>query len=172
MPLAVEAQEVFTIATFEGLFTPTCVPQGVLNATAYFQGVMTELSVGLNYKIWVDDIVWWRADEDGLPLDKIPGRLGDAGLFVTLLTSLFSDTEILWCRKVYSGGQVSHDRECLSGLASIRGQPLANIAPLLQNYLSPTHNSMLFPRSPDLTRLAWSHVEFPPCAPPAELEGA
>ena len=29
--LAAEAQEVFTIATPEGLFTPTRVPQGVLN---------------------------------------------------------------------------------------------------------------------------------------------
>ena len=34
IPLAAEAQEVFTIATPEGLFTPTRVPQGVLNATA------------------------------------------------------------------------------------------------------------------------------------------
>ena len=42
MPLAAEAQEGFTIATPEGLLTPTPVPQGGLNAMAYFQGVMTE----------------------------------------------------------------------------------------------------------------------------------
>ena len=36
MLLAAEAQEVFTIATLEGLFTPTSVPQGVLITTAYF----------------------------------------------------------------------------------------------------------------------------------------
>ena len=58
MKLAAEAQELFTIATPEGLFTPTRVPQGVLNATAYFQGVMTELLAGSNCKFWVDDIVW------------------------------------------------------------------------------------------------------------------
>ena len=39
-PLAAEAQEIFTIATPQGLFTPTRVPQGVLNATAYFQATL------------------------------------------------------------------------------------------------------------------------------------
>ena len=34
MPLAEEAQEIFTIATPSGLFIPRRVPQGVLNATA------------------------------------------------------------------------------------------------------------------------------------------
>ena len=57
MSLAAEAQEVFTIATPEGLFTPTRVPLSFLNATVYFQGVMTELLAGLNCKVWVDDIV-------------------------------------------------------------------------------------------------------------------
>ena len=57
MPLAEEAREIFTITTPLGLFTPTRVPQGVLNATiAYFQGVMTELLVGIRCKIWVDDV--------------------------------------------------------------------------------------------------------------------
>ena len=54
MPLAAEAQKMLTIATPEGLFTPTHVPQGVLNATAYFQGVMIKLMGGLNCKVWVD----------------------------------------------------------------------------------------------------------------------
>ena len=56
-PLAAEAQEVFTIATPEGRFTSTRVLHGVLNATAYFQGMMTELVAGLNCKVWVDDLV-------------------------------------------------------------------------------------------------------------------
>ena len=37
MPLSPEAQEVFTIVTPDGLFAPTRVPQGVLNATSYFK---------------------------------------------------------------------------------------------------------------------------------------
>ena len=122
IPLAAEAQEVFTIATPEGPFTPTRVPEGVLNATAYFQGVMTELLAGLNCKVWVDDIVWWDADENNLlnTLNKTLGRLKAAGLSAAAHKCLFFDTEISWCGKMYSGGQVFHDREHLSGLASMR----------------------------------------------------
>ena len=50
MPLAQEAREIFTITTPLGLFTPTRVPQGVLNATACFQGFMTKLLVGIKCK--------------------------------------------------------------------------------------------------------------------------
>ena len=56
MPLAEEAREISTITNPLDLFTPTRVPQGVLNATAYFQGIMTELLVGIKCKIWVDDV--------------------------------------------------------------------------------------------------------------------
>ena len=52
--------------------------------------------------------------------DKILGRLEDTGLSAAAHKCLFFDTEIAWCGKVYSGRQVSHDRECLSGLASMR----------------------------------------------------
>ena len=81
---------------------------------------MTELLVGL--KVWVDDIVWWGADEDGLlnTLDKILGRLENAGRFAAGRKCLLFDTEISWCEKVYSGRQISHDRERLSRLVSIR----------------------------------------------------
>ena len=96
MPLAAEAQRVFTIATPEGLFTPTRVPQGVLNATAYYQGVMTEFLASLNCKVWVDDIVWWRADEHNFlnTLDKTLGRSEDAGLIAAAHKCLFFDNEI------------------------------------------------------------------------------
>ena len=63
-----------------------------------------------------------RADgDDSLNiLDKILGRPEDAGLFAVARKCLFFDTKILWCGKVYSRGQVSHDRKRLSGLASMR----------------------------------------------------
>ena len=66
MPLAPEAQEVFTIVTPDGLFTPTRVPQGVLSATSYFQGVMTDLLRGLDCKVWVDDVFYFAEDEISL----------------------------------------------------------------------------------------------------------
>ena len=135
MPLAAEAHEVFPIATPEGLFTSMRVPQGVLNATAYFQGVMTELLAGLNCKVWVDDIVWWEADADNFlnTLDEILGRLEGAGLFTAARKCLFFDTKVSWCGKVYSRGQVFHDRERLSGLVSMRRpQTVGELMQLLQ----------------------------------------
>ena len=45
-PLALKAQEIFTIATSGGLYTPTRVPQGILNATSYFQATLTRVTVG------------------------------------------------------------------------------------------------------------------------------
>lgn len=61
-----EFQDLFTISTPMGLYTPTRVPQGVLNATAYFQATMTELLHGLNCLVWADDVICWREDADDL----------------------------------------------------------------------------------------------------------
>ena len=58
-PLAEEAREYFTFVTGNGLFTPTRVSQGVINATAYFQGMMIEVLgnlVGRACFIYMDDV--------------------------------------------------------------------------------------------------------------------
>ena len=70
MPLVEEASEILTITAPHGLFTPTRVRQGVLNATAYFQGVTTKLLVGIQCKLWVDD-VFFEADTEDERLDTI-----------------------------------------------------------------------------------------------------
>ena len=61
--LAMEAQEIFTIATPGGLYTPTRAPQGILNATSYFQATLTRVPEGLNCMIWVDDVFYWGLDD-------------------------------------------------------------------------------------------------------------
>ena len=122
MPLAEEAREIFTITTPEGLFTPTRVPQGVLNATAYFQGVMTELLAGLKCKIWVDDVFFFADTEDELldTLDAILARLESVGLFAAAHKCTFFARELVWCGKVYSQGCVSHDPVRVQGLSDMR----------------------------------------------------
>ena len=122
MPLAPEAQEVFTMVTPDGLFTPTRVPQGVLNATAYFQGVMTDLLQGLNCKIWVDDVFFYADSEDALLqlLDDILARLEAVGLFAAAHKCTFFSRELVWCGKVYSNGMVSHDPARIQGLSEMR----------------------------------------------------
>ena len=110
-------RRIFTITTPLGLFTPTRVPQGVLNATAYFQGVMTELLVGIKCKIWVDDVFFYADTEDELldTIDEILARLESVGLFAAAHKCTFFSREIVWCRKVYSQGRVSHDPVRLQG---------------------------------------------------------
>ena len=97
------------------------MPQGVLNATAYFQGVMKKLFAGLNCKVWVDDIVWWGDDADDflILLDKIFGRVEDDGLFAAAHKCLFF-AKSRGAARCTREGQVSHDRKRLSGLASVR----------------------------------------------------
>ena len=104
------------------MFTPTRVPQGVLNATSYFQGVMTELLVGIKCKIWVDDVFFYADTEDELldTLDEILARLESVGMFAAAHKCTFFSREIVWCGKVYSQGRVSHDPVRLQGLSDMR----------------------------------------------------
>ena len=113
MPLAPESQEMFTIVGPGGLYTPTRVPQGVLNATSYFQATMTELLAGLNCMIWVGDVIFWGHDEDDLlhTLELVLERLESVGLFAAAHKCIFFDTSIKWCEKVYSCGDIKHDPE-------------------------------------------------------------
>ena len=57
-----------------------------------------------------------RGADDDLPitLNKILDCLEDADLIAAAYKCLLFDTEISWCGKAYSGGQVSHEREHLS----------------------------------------------------------
>ena len=59
--------------------------------------MLSELFTGLNYKVWVDNIVWWGADADDLlnTLDKILGSLEDADLFTAAHKCLFFDADIV-----------------------------------------------------------------------------
>ena len=58
-PLAEEAREYLMFVTGDDLFTSTRVPQGVMNSTSYFQGVMIEVLrnlVGRPCLIYVDGV--------------------------------------------------------------------------------------------------------------------
>ena len=121
-PLVPKAQQIFTIATPGGLYTPTRVPQGILNATSYFQSTLKRVLEGLNCTIWVDDVIYWGLDETDLvnTLELILERLEGVGLYDAAHKCTFFETSITWCGKVYSQGQVKHDPERLTGLATIR----------------------------------------------------
>ena len=94
----------------------------MVNATAYFQGVMSDLLRVLNCKVWVDDVFYFAADEKSLLslLDEIRARLERVGLFVAAHKCTFFARELVWCGKVYSNGVVSHDPARIQGLSEMR----------------------------------------------------
>lgn len=55
MPLAPEAQELFTVITLDGLYTPVRVPRGASNATSCFEGTLARLLRTSNQGVWVND---------------------------------------------------------------------------------------------------------------------
>lgn len=58
-PLAEEVREYLTRVARDGLFTPTCVSLGVMNATSYFQGMVVDILrdlVGRACLIYVSDV--------------------------------------------------------------------------------------------------------------------
>ena len=59
MPLAANSQELFTLGTQKDLYTPTRMPQGVTNATSYFQGTLERTLGDLVQRVclvYVDDV--------------------------------------------------------------------------------------------------------------------
>ena len=73
--------------------------------------------------IWVDDVIYWDLDEKTdlfNTLELILERLKDVGLYAAAYRCTFFETNITWCGKVYSQGQVKHDPQRLTGLATMR----------------------------------------------------
>ena len=126
-PLAEEAREYFTFVTKNGLFTPTRVPQGAMNATSYFQGMMMEVLgnlVGRACLIYVDDVkvIGRSVEELILNLRVVLLRCMERGLFLAAHKLVVFAKEVKWCGKLYSGTAVRHDPERVRGLVEM-GRP-------------------------------------------------
>ena len=122
MPLAPEAPGVFTIVTPDGLFSPTRVPQGVLNAASYFQSVMSDLLRVLNCDVWVDDVFNFVEDEISLLylLDEILGRLKSVAFFLAAHKCTFFAGELVWCGNFFCDGVVSNHLASIQGFNDMR----------------------------------------------------
>lgn len=124
--LAVEAQEQFTTVTNKGLFTPIRVPQGVLNATACLQGMMTSVLGGLIehvYVVYFDDVLLWAPGEckQLARLKLVLERRVAVGMFAAVHKTVCYAQTVHWCGKIYLGSGVPHDPEHVWGLLETRG---------------------------------------------------
>ena len=99
VPLSEDAQEMFTMVTPEGFFTPRRVPPGVLNATGYLQATMGDVLDGYIDEIclvWVDNVMIWGETPEILlkRLLAILDRLLERGLFAAAHKAVFFRKEI------------------------------------------------------------------------------
>ena len=91
-PPAPDLQEIFTITTPGGLYTPTRVPQGIMKATSYFQATLVRVQEGLNCMVWLDDVIYSGMDEADLlnTLDLVLERIEKVGLYAAAHKCTFS----------------------------------------------------------------------------------
>ena len=125
IPLAAISQELFTFVTQKGVYTPTRMPQGVTNASSYFQGTLEWTLGDLVRKIclvYMDDVINWGRNIWEL-MDHflwIMKKLMKIGLFVAAHKVTLYAREVKWCGKLYPGTGVRHGPERIRGLVEMR----------------------------------------------------
>jgi hypothetical protein len=125
IPLHPDCWEQYTIITEDGLFTPTRMLQGSLNATAHFQAQLRKVLAeyyGTFCLLYVDDLLIWAKDEAEL-LERsrlIWGRLHSALLKCAASKLVLYTERILWCGRYADGEGVWHDPQRVQGLLDMR----------------------------------------------------
>lgn len=117
-PLQKSEQELFTMATLKHFFKPTNVPQGALNSTAYFHGVVTDMLNGLLGRLYLA----WTGTESEL-LRRVSAELEclvHSDLVAAALKVELYRREVRWCGQTHSGDTVSHDPERVQRLVAKR----------------------------------------------------
>lgn len=91
-----EAQEVFTIVTWEGLHFPTRVLQGSSNATTFLPSTIARLLKGLDCNIYIDDVLWYGDCREELfaTLDEILTHLESVVFFAAVHNCKFLAIEL------------------------------------------------------------------------------
>ena len=124
-PLVLEARKYFLFVAGDGLFTPTRVPPGVMNATSYFQEMMMEVLGNLARHaclIYVDDVevVERSLEEVMINLRVALLRSMERELFLVGHRLVLFAKEVKSCGKLYSGTAVRRNPGRVRGLREMR----------------------------------------------------
>ncbi|KAG6574672.1 DNA/RNA polymerase [Phytophthora cinnamomi] len=125
LPLHEDSQELFTFITHRGMYTPTRVPMGAIDAVAYCQGVVEEIFgdlLGNGILAWLDDILGYAESEDELLqlLDQVLARCEAYGLKLHAKKCDFFEVEVKWCGKMVSAAGVRHCPDRVQGLVEMQ----------------------------------------------------
>ncbi|CAM9897432.1 unnamed protein product, partial [Chrysoparadoxa australica] len=129
-PLAEDCQELFTFISEDGLWTPTRVPQGSMNAAVFYQSVMEKvLAEEMNHICvnWLDDTLGWGrgSTEDEAEvnlldnLERVLRKLFQAGIKLSAEKAEFYLTHAKWCGKIVTGDGIRHDPARVQGLVDM-----------------------------------------------------
>ncbi|KAJ8558820.1 hypothetical protein ON010_g8629 [Phytophthora cinnamomi] len=122
--LALACQEMFTIMTHKGMYTPTRVPMGATDSVAHCQGAVEQVFGDLMYHgilAWLDDILGYEDSVKGLLclLEKVLKRCAEFGLKLHPKKCRFFARKVKWCGRLISGGGISHCPERVAGLVEM-----------------------------------------------------
>jgi hypothetical protein len=114
LPLHRDSQELFSIATDMGVYTPTRVLMGGSDSVAFCQAAVQEIFSDDLYQgllAWLDDVLGYANDEDALfnLLDRTLATCQKRGLKLNPSKCEFFKREVRWCGRIISKSGVKHD---------------------------------------------------------------
>lgn len=125
LPLAKESQEIMSIMTHDGVYTPTRIPQGATDSVMHFQSAMDEIFAdrkGIDVLAWIDDILGGaKTFEHWFEVVKyIVEQCEKFGLKLSATKTTLFATKVKWCGRIFSADGVQHDPERLKTLQNLR----------------------------------------------------
>ena len=125
LPLHPDSQEMYSIMTHRGVWTPTRVMMGQTDAVAYCQGAVDTIFGDMLYEdllAWLDDALGYSETQEGLmvTLERLLARCREYGLKLHPDKCCFYDVQAKWCGKIISAAGVAHCPERVAGLVDMQ----------------------------------------------------
>lgn len=133
-----KSQEIFSFMTHEGVFTPTRVVQGSVDASLFFQSAMQEC-IGPNLWLkniaaWIDDVLQWATSWESFVniQRKFFQRMALTGMKLNVKKSELFLPEIEWCGRIISTNGIRHSTKRINAISNL---PVPKMADELQQLL-------------------------------------
>lgn len=137
LPLDENSQECQSFIAYDGVFTPTRVLHGTINAVTYLQSTLAAVlprDILDNVLYWLDDVLVHHKTIEGLldTLERLFGIFKEYKLKLRPEKCCFFATTIRWCGRLLSKSGIRFEPRCIEG---IRKMELPKNVPNLQQFL-------------------------------------
>ncbi|KAE8999859.1 hypothetical protein PR001_g18944 [Phytophthora rubi] len=124
LPLDPESQELYTLMTHRGMYTPLRDPMGATDSVAFCQQAVEEIfrdEINRGVLAWLDDLLGYAATEAELCdlFDRVMQKCADYGLKLHPGKCVFFTKSIKWCGRVISAAGVTHCPDRIQGLVDM-----------------------------------------------------